>query len=223
MSLFTMTVPARHCALRYRRGRLDVVLGSGRYPRRFGARHVLVDLRDQLLALAPQEVPTADGVVVKVSAVVRWAVADAVAFVERASDPVGHTYLAAQVALREVLGGLAVEEVVQRRTVLPGADLTAAADATARTVGIAVAEVVVKDVILPVELRSAAADLATARQRGQVVLEQARAETAALRSLANGAKLLDAHPALAQLRVVQSAPPGTQVVLQVGRSVSAER
>ena len=218
MSLFTITVPARRCALRYRHGRLDVVLGSGRHPRVWGARHVLVDLRDQLLALAPQEIPTADGVAVKVSAVVRWSVADAVAFVERAADPVGHTYLAAQVALREVLGALAVEELVQRRAVLPRAELTAAADAVARAVGITVAEVVIKDVILPSELRAAAADLVTARQRGQAVLEQARAETAALRSMANGAKLLDAHPALAQLRLVQSAPPGTQVVVQVGTS-----
>ncbi|GAA4288264.1 slipin family protein [Georgenia daeguensis] len=223
MSLFTITVPARHCALRYRHGRLDVVLGSGRHPRAWRARHVLVDLRDQLLALAPQEVPTADGVTVKVGAVVRWSVADAVTFVEHAADPVGHTYLAAQVALREVLGGLGVEEIVRRRTVLPGADVTAATDAVARAVGIAVAEVVVKDVILPTELRAAAAELATARQRGQAVLEQARAETAALRSLANGAKLLDAHPALAQLRLVQSAPPGTQVVLRVGGADDASR
>jgi hypothetical protein len=47
-------------------------------------------------------------------------------------------------------------------------------------------------------------------------LEAARAETAALRALANGARLLDEHPALAQLRLVQSAPPGTRLVLQLG-------
>ena len=48
----------------------------------------------------------------------------------------------------------------------------------------------------------------TARQRGQAKLEAARAETAALRSLANGAKLLDEHPALARQRLVQALPPG---------------
>ncbi|MFZ2241671.1 MAG: slipin family protein, partial [Gordonia amarae] len=38
----------------------------------------------------------------------------------------------------------------------------------------------------------------------------------ALRSMANAGRLLDAHPALAQLRMVQEVPYGTKVVLAVG-------
>ena len=57
------------------------------------------------------------------------------------------------------------------------------------------------------------AELATARTRGQAKLEAARAETAALRSLANGAKLLDEHPALARQRLVEALPPGAKVKL----------
>lgn len=53
----------------------------------------------------------------------------------------------------------------------------------------------------------------TARSQGQAKLEAARAETAALRSLANAAKLLDDHPALARLRLVQAAPYGTKIVI----------
>ena len=79
--------------------------------------------------------------------------------------------------------------------------------------GVEVWQVVVKDVILPPDLRSAYAELVTARARGQAQLEAARAETAALRSLANGAKLLDDHPALARLRLVQALPPGSTVEL----------
>ena len=65
------------------------------------------------------------------------------------------------------------------------------------------------------DLRSAYAHLVSARTRGQAQLEAARAETAALRSLANGAKLLDEHTALARLRLVQALPPGSSV--QLGR------
>jgi hypothetical protein len=79
---------------------------------------------------------------------------------------------------------------------------------------------VVKDVILPPELRSAYAELVTAKTRGQAQLEAARAETAALRSLANGAKLLDEHPALARLRLVQALPYGSTLELTVGDSPS---
>ena len=59
-------------------------------------------------------------------------------------------------------------------------------------------------------------ELVTARSRGLAQLEAARAETVALRSLANGARLLDEHPALARLRLVQAAPYGSRVVLAVG-------
>ncbi|MET1004500.1 MAG: SPFH domain-containing protein, partial [Propionibacteriaceae bacterium] len=93
--------------------------------------------------------------------------------------------------------------------------VTAAAHEAGLDLGIDVHTVVVKDVVLPAEIRAAYAELVTARQKGQVQLETARAETAALRSMANAAKLLDDHPALAQLRLVQSAPYGTKVVLQV--------
>ena len=74
----------------------------------------------------------------------------------------------------------------------------------------------IKDVVLPAELRAAYAELITARQRGQVQLEAARAESAALRSMANAAKLLDEHPALARLRMVQAATYGSKLVLDVG-------
>ncbi|BDZ59520.1 MULTISPECIES: SPFH domain-containing protein [Barrientosiimonas] len=215
MSLFHITVPPRQCALAYKHGRLLKVLTAGRHPRTFGADYVWVDLRESLLPIASQEVATADGLVVKVSAVVRFAVVDPVAYVELTADPTGVVYLAAQVAIRDAVAQRDLEQIATRAA-LPGDALTEAVDTATRAVGVGVLEVVVKDVVVPAEVRRAATELVTARQRGAALLEQARAETAALRSLANGAKLLDAHPALAQLRMVQSVPQGSQVVVRVG-------
>ena len=223
MNLFTITIDARKCALRYRHGRLEQVLPAGRHRRVRGSRYVRVDLRDALLALSPQEVMTSDAVPVKVTATVRWSVGDPVAFVEQSTDPLGTVYLGAQVALRDALAGTSVEALSVRGAALPVDQITGATAAIAARVGVEVAEVVVKDVILPAEVRHAAAELVTARHRGAAQLETARAETAALRSLANGAKLLDAHPALAQLRMVQSAPAGTQLVLRVGAPAPGPR
>ncbi len=197
MSLFTITVAPRTACVEYRRGVLARVLTSGRHRRARGARYVAIDLREAPLAVAPQEVLTADGVQVRTSATVRYAVSDPVTWLERTADPLGTVYLATQVALRDALGALQVTDLIRRGAGLPGAALTASVAAVAVEVGVEVIEVVVKDVILPAELRSATLELATARQRGAAQLEMARAETAALRSLANGAKLLDEHPALA--------------------------
>lgn len=70
--------------------------------------------------------------------------------------------------------------------------------------------------MLPAELRSAFAELVATRPRGLAQLEAAGAESAALRSMANAAKLLDDDPALAQLRLMQAATYGSKLVLDVG-------
>lgn len=224
MSLLHLTVPAQQCAVIYRHGIRVAVLPAGRHPRPWRTRRVVVDLRDRLLSLPVQEVPAADGASVRLTATVRWTVTDPVRFVEVAVDPEATLYLGVQVALREAVAGVETERLA-RRDALPMAQVLAAVQTVADEVGIHVRDVVVKDVLLPVEVRSAAAALLAARSRGAAVLEEARAETAALRSLANGAGLLDAHPALAQLRLVQAAPPGTRLVIAVGdtRSELAER
>jgi regulator of protease activity HflC (stomatin/prohibitin superfamily) len=216
MLFLHVIVPAHTAAVEFVDGTPVRVLEPGRHRRARRATYREVDLREQLLAVSPQEILTVDGVQVRVSAAVRWAVVDPVAWLERATDPVGLVYLATQVALRDAVAGLTLETVSQRGAGLEAATLTATVDAAGRPVGLSVLEVVVKDVILPSEVRAATLELATARQRGAAQLEMARAETAALRSLANGAKLLDDHPALARLRLVQALPIGSQLVVRMG-------
>ncbi len=213
MSLFTLTVHPTQRVLESRAGRPTRELGPGRHWRRLRATYLWVDVRPRLLPVAPQEVLTADGVTVKVTAVARTQVVDAVRFTESAADPYDAVYLAVQVALREALASYEADAVVRSgRREVTGL-VTAAARVVAEEVGVEVREVVVKDVVLPLELRSAYAEVVTGRQRALAQLEAARAETAALRSLANGAKLLDEHPALARLRLVQALPAGSRVTL----------
>ncbi len=80
--------------------------------------------------------------------------------------------------------------------------------------GIRVSSVRARDLMLPGELRKAALETVLAKERGRADLERARAEAAALRSLANTARLLEENPSLLRLRTLQvAATPGTQVVL----------
>ena len=125
-------------------------------------------------------------------------------------------YTHTSVALRDALTGLTAEQVIALPRVELGSRVRAAVAGVATDVGIIVDEVVVKDVVLPAEIRSAAAEVAVGRHRAQAQLEAARAQTAALRSLANGAKLLDDHPALARMRLVESLPFGAEVKVVLG-------
>lgn len=194
-------------------GRPTVVLEPGRHRRRRRATYQVIDTREQVVTVAPQEVLSADGVSVRVTAFARWAVGDPVLFTERVVDPVGRVYLAIQLALREALSAREAETMVRApRATLTGAALEQLREA-ATVVGVRLVEVAVKDVVLPHDLRAAYAELVVGRQRAQAQLAAARAETAALRSMANAAKLLDDHPALARLRLVQALPPGSRVEL----------
>jgi regulator of protease activity HflC (stomatin/prohibitin superfamily) len=208
-----ITVSQHERVLAYRDGRFEQVLVPGRHSVHRRTELVSVDVRERLVTLAPQEVLTSDGVSLRVTASVAWSVTDPVAFHERSTAPEAVVYLAAQLGLREALGGLDVDAVLTtgRRSV--SGSVTSTAAAAGELLGITVRDAVLKDVILPSELRAAYSELVAARQRGKAQLETARAETAALRSLANGAKLLDEHPALARVRLVQSLPYGSSLTV----------
>lgn len=211
---FSIIVEAREWVLAYTDGTLTEVLAPGRHKRTGRTRFFRVSQAEQLTQLAPQEIPTLDGIQVKASAAVRWKVVDPVRFHEEAADPEGLVYLAAQVALRVVVSEHSIDDLGQSlRGDALGVRLRALVAEQVAGLGIEPVQVVVRDFVLPAELRHATLELAAARARGQAQLEAARAETAAIRSLANGAKLLDEHPALAQLRIVQALPPGSAVTV----------
>jgi len=211
-----ITVRSHERVLAYRDGRLERVLAPGRHRRRTRTTLVRVDVRERIVTLAPQEVLTSDGVGLRVTAALVWSVTDPVAFQKTSESPDAVVYLAAQIGLREALAVLDVDTVLTsgRGSVVDA--VTAAAAAAGASVGITVRQAVLKDVMLPAELRAAYAQLVSARQRGKAQLEAARAETAALRSLANGAKLLDEHPGLARLRLVEALPPGASLKITLG-------
>lgn len=173
-----------------------------------------VDLRPWVLTMPLQEVPTADGVTVRISLALRVKVADALAFVTASQSPIEQVYLAAQVGLRELAATSTVDALVAGRSEL-GRGVLARASEGGVEVGIEIGQVELKDIVLPVDLRRAQAQVLLARAEGAAALERARGETAALRSLANAARLAADQPALLQLRLLQqlAASPGHTVVI----------
>lgn len=214
MGIFTLVVPRHAAMLAVRDGAVVDVLAPGRYRRHRRTTYERVDVRPRLTTVAPQEILTGDGITVRVTAAMAWKVTDPVRFTAVA-EPEGAVYLAVQVALRSALATLEADEIIRSGRTAVTESVVAAARVAGEAVGIEVAEVVIKDIMLPTELRAAYAELVTVRQRAQAQLETARAETAALRSMANGAKLLDDHPALAQLRMIQAAPYGSKIIFDL--------
>ncbi len=196
--------------LHLRDGRVVRVLPPGAHRlRRRGLALVRFDRRRALLELSGQDVLTADSVPVKLSATVAYAVADPLAAYGRAAHWYADLHATAQQALRLAVAERPFDELMAKRFDL-GARMTEAMAADAGAVGVAVASARIKDVMLGADLKKAMTDIVRARQDGLAALERARGETAALRSLANAARLLKDQPELAQLKALTAIADAAQ-------------
>ena len=226
-------VPEGYVGLLYHKGKFAETLGAGRHIR--WGRHFTIDpqdIRKASLLVAGQDVLTADNVGLKLTAVVTFQVADPVKAAHETQNWRGDLYNATQLAVRAVVGGAVAEALLSQRLEI-GAQLLARVQPEAAKIGLNVLAVEVKDVMFPADLKRAFAEVLKAKQEGQAALERARGESAALRNLANAARVLEGNPALMNLRLMQSLTaaqnagntlvlgvPGGFVPLKDGKAVS---
>lgn len=197
----------------YRDGRFAMQLEPGRHRIRRRRRELVrADLRSRLLPVPGQELLTGDGMSVKVSLVARLRVVDLRRAHEDVQDADAETYTALQVALRAEVAAHTLEELLEGRDRL-GEQVAAEAGPAITAVGLALEAVAVRDVMVAAELRQSALRVVTARQEGLASLERARGETAALRALANAAKLAADNPALLSLRTLRAIETGGATVV----------
>lgn len=207
-----------YVGLLYHKGKFQEVLAAGRHVR--WGRHYNVegqDLRKTFMVVAGQEVLTADNIGLKLSLVLGYEVSDPVKAAHETQNWQSDLYTLGQLALRSIVNGVAAETLLNSRLDI-GAQLVARVQPEAAKLGVTVHTVEVKDVMLPGELKRAFAEVLKAKQEGQAALERARGETAALRNLANAARLMESNPALMNLRLMQSvsAAQGAGSTLVVG-------
>jgi regulator of protease activity HflC (stomatin/prohibitin superfamily) len=89
------------------------------------------------------------------------------------------------------------------------------ASGSRRQFGLELISISIKDIMFPGSLKDAFSQTARAKQEAQARLERARGETAALRNLANAARMFENNPNLFQLRLLQAVSDSGKIVLQV--------
>ena len=200
----TFVLSEGYAGLLYHKGLFVEVLGSGRHVR-WGRRYrmVAIDVRKAFINVPAQEVLTADNIGLKISLLLNFQITDPVKVTHDTQNWQCDLYNLAQLALRAVVAAAPVEALLNQRLDI-AAQLTARVQPAAAKIGLNVLDVEVKDVMFPAELKRAFAEVLKAKQEGQAALERARGESAALRNLANAARVLDGNPALMNLRLMQS-------------------
>lgn len=201
--------------LRYRRGRFVGVLEPGVYwiTGRYG-RISKVDVRPSYLIIPGQELLSRDGIGLKVSLAANIQIVDPNIAVNNVQDYRGAIYAVIQLACRDLVSAAKVEDLLTNRPEL-GKSLMEKSEGPISEMGVKLVSVEIRDLMLPGDLKRVFALEVQARKEGLAALERARGETAALRSLANAARMIQENPALLQLRLLQTlgASSGNTVVV----------
>ncbi len=199
-----VTVYEYQRALKYTKGRYSITLNPGQYwiMSTFSS-IVPVDIRSQFVAVQGQDVLSADGVTLKVSLAAEFQVADPHVAVNKNASFHNSLYLTLQMAVREIVGKEKIDSLIENRAGF-SAKLAELSSGKATEYGLKLISADIKDIMFPGEMKKAFAQIVKAQKDGQAALEKARGETAALRSLANAARMVDDNPNLLQLRALQA-------------------
>jgi regulator of protease activity HflC (stomatin/prohibitin superfamily) len=203
--LDTIHVPAGHAGVWFRDGNYVETLPSGRYSfwkNLAEVKLVPVDLREQLLDVAGQEIMTADKVTLRLNAQVTYRVADARLAVSVADDARQALYRETQLVLRALLGARELDNFLTDKDGV-ARELEDGLRRRAPSLGLEVIAAGIRDIILPGEMKDLLNKVTEAKKAAEANLIVRREETAAMRSQANTAKLLQDNPTLMRLRELE--------------------
>ncbi|MEO5535152.1 MAG: SPFH domain-containing protein [Pseudolysinimonas sp.] len=182
---------------------------EGRHRRHRREEFWVVDIRERRIVIPPQEVLTSDGLQVRTSLFLAFSITDPTAWLTNVADAQGELHALAQVALRKAVAAMTLDELLAARDTIATTDVLGE---NATRLGVAITSFELRDLTLPQELRRAYSETALARAEAGARLERARGEAAAVRSLANTAQVLEAHPSILQLRALDAA---AQVIVKI--------
>ena len=169
----------------------------------FGTRKIVpVDVRPLFITIPGQEVLSSDGVTLKISIATEYEIADPDRAINHTQNYAATLYLLLQMELRSVVSSQTVESILQVREDFGKQFLDRVAPKAA-AIGVKLKTVEVKDLMLPGDIKKVFSQVLKAQKEGQAALERARGESAALRNLANAAKMIEDNPNLLQLRALQ--------------------
>ncbi len=163
---------------------------------------VEVDMREQALDVAGQQIMTADKVTLRMNALVTYRITDARKSVMTAEGAKQSLYREAQLALRAVIGTRDLDSFLTDKDAVTS-EFEGQVRQRAGELGLEVVSVGVRDVILPGVMKDLMNRVIEAKKAAEANLISRREETAAMRSQANTAKVLADNPTLMRLRELE--------------------
>ncbi len=184
-----------------------------------------VDMRETVMDVSGQEIMTSDKVTLRMNAVITYKVVDALKSVSVVDDSKNAVYREAQLALRAVIGTFDLDTLLSDKERV-AKDLEDTIKERVAEFGIDVLALGIRDVILPGDMKDLMNKVIEAQKAADANLITRREETAAMRSQANTAKLLDNNPTLMRLReldVLEKVAGNSKLNVVLGEKGLADR
>jgi len=204
--LSSSTVEEGHRGVLFVDGAYVETLEPGKYgfwKRGRNAKVYTVDIREKVVDVSGQEIMTADKVTLRLNAVAAYRVTDPVKAVMATDDLRQALYRETQLALRAAVGTRELDVLLSDKDVVTEELLTVIRRRSAEF-GVEVITLGIRDLILPGEMKELMNKVTEARKAAEANLITRREETAAMRSQANTARLLENNPALIRLRELEA-------------------
>ncbi len=179
----------------------------------------VIDMRILTQDIPKQQVITKDNVPVSINGVVYFKVVDAQIAVIQVQNFVYAISQYAQAALRDVIGGMSLDDLLAERQKI-GEEIETVTQKEAKSWGLQVTAIKIQDVDMPEELKKMMSRQASAEREKRATITKAEGDRLAAVNLAEAAKTMFQSPGAMQLRTLQTIDglgptPSNTVVLAV--------
>ena len=161
-----------------------------------------VDIRQQQLEISGQELLTKDKAGLRINFFVRYQVVNIYQAVTENKDFEKQLYFLMQLALRAFVGGMTLDELLNRKDTISQEILENVTQKIA-ALGLIVSDAGIRDIILPGDMKEIMNQVLVAEKKAQANSIMRREETASTRSLLNTAKLMEENEMLWKLKEME--------------------
>jgi len=191
--------------LLYKNGRLDRELGPGMYYFWKNATVISLrkaDMRQLHLEISGQEILSKDKASLRINFNLVYQFTDIQTALIKYKDVTRQLYIAVQLRLREFVGTLTLDELLERKEAV--ADFVMKGlQQEATSFGLSIQACGIKDLILPGDVKDIMNKVLVAQKNAQANIITRREETASTRSLLNTAKLMEENKMLYKLKEME--------------------
>jgi regulator of protease activity HflC (stomatin/prohibitin superfamily) len=161
-----------------------------------------LDMRQQQVEINGQEILTKDKAALRINAWAQYKVKDIEKALVQNKDFGYQLYAIFQLALREYVGGMQFDELLEKKESITPFILEAV-KAKAEALGVEVSGFGIRDIILPGDVKEIMNQVLIAEKKAQANIIMRREETASTRSLLNTAKLMEENSMLWKLKEME--------------------